>query len=114
MYLEQRSDDSPYLGRGQREKNWAGGGGGGGETKNQNIFPRRLLSEGLLIILHPMSGPIRHLQHQLNPRKLALNAVAYPCMPGPQGMSWCPGCQNVTVNSHNVVVIVIVLVVTSG
>lgn len=35
---------------------------GGGGDKRRGIFPRRLLSEGLLIILHPMSGPITHPQ----------------------------------------------------
>lgn len=38
------------------------GSTGRGEDKRRGIFPRRLLSEGLLIILHPMSGPITHPQ----------------------------------------------------
>lgn len=85
VYLEQDGDDSPYLGRGQWEKDWAG--------KDKKLT--RASSPGgcflkLLIILHPMSGPIRHPQHQLSPGKLALNATAaHLWVQGPWGVSMC-------------------------
>lgn len=57
------------------------GSTGRGEDKRRGIFPRRLLSEGLLIILHPMSGPITHPQ---------------PSNPAPKAASWVQGLRGVS------------------
>lgn len=80
---------------------------GGGGDKRRGIFPRRLLSEGLLIILHPMSGPITHPQPSNRAPKAASLGAGAPrrvpvsgCQTGESVVWVCYLCRILKYSGH--------------